>query len=272
MHIEIFLTVKFIFSAWSRSGNFRGIELLYQRFAILPFLCILRRTTRTNNAMPLDFESRTGPSWKRLKISGLARKFGSGMRGYPTRLSWVARGSSDRGSGYTRSSRVLRTEHSGPVPVSHRNPFPRDMIHCCTRLGDHPAVCSEILVEESPRSIRRRAPTLARRLAMNDALSGADWTPRSNGLGELLHIDLSTLIDLCIAWTPLERQPLQSYITRHYAIWSDKDFFVPRSITINNVDVEWNVRKDCDETCNHFSCIFFKTFSNTRSIDNYVYA
>lgn len=35
------------------------IEILRRRFATPPFLCIFCRTTRTNNAMRFDFESRT---------------------------------------------------------------------------------------------------------------------------------------------------------------------------------------------------------------------
>lgn len=50
--------------------------------------------------------------------------------------------------------------------------------------------------------------------------------PRSSRLGAFLHIGLSALIDLCTAEIPLEKQPLWSYITHRYVIWSDcKDFF-----------------------------------------------
>lgn len=56
--------------------------------------------------------------------------------------------------------------------VSHRNPFPRDMIHCYMPSMDHPvSSCSRMLVEESEiDTTRPRSFAFARA----DALSGAD--------------------------------------------------------------------------------------------------
>lgn len=130
------------------------------------------------------------------------------MHGYPPRLSRVSRKRCvpNRGSGYTRYPHVF-SKHSRPVPVSHRNPFPQDMIHCCTRLGDHPAEISVLW------NARRREPeidTTTRAHARPPSNTG--WCTVRGGLGPLepigrivfLHIDMSTLIDLCI---PLEREP-----------------------------------------------------------------
>lgn len=77
---------------WIVASTFRDIFLSY------PYLAWRARIIRchlisSHEQIPLG-------GAKGLKISGLAREFGSGMRGYPARLSWAARGSSDRGSGY----------------------------------------------------------------------------------------------------------------------------------------------------------------------------
>lgn len=95
-------------------------------------------------------------------------------------IACLARQVSNRGSGYNRGLHVFSVSS-----IPGRYPCHTEILFLgiwfivvrasgTTQLN---AVCSEMPVEESLRSIRRRAPTLARRLALDDALSGADWSP-----------------------------------------------------------------------------------------------
>lgn len=121
------IVIKFIFSAQSRLKNTWLNDIgISQTFAVI--FCNFHHTTRIW-IMRRHSILCHGQAPRKNKLNNgvlLASSVWDMHRRLSTSfIASLAREVSNRGSGYTRPPRVLRTEHSRPVvPVSHRNPFP----------------------------------------------------------------------------------------------------------------------------------------------------
>lgn len=130
-------------------------------------------------ATPFDFVSRTKPLANEVKNKLIMISLDVGCTRLSSFIACLARQVSNRDSGYNRGLYVfsVRAFQAGTrvTPKSFSSGY--DSLLYAPRGPPSRVPCSEMPVEESSRSIRRRAPTLADRLALDDALSGADWGP-----------------------------------------------------------------------------------------------